>query len=280
MGSHNGMLSPASARLIDRLPEMRGSIRKRNVKDLISDKLGALIASGVLRTGEFLPGERELAAILSVSRESIRGAVQTLAFRGIVEVSQGSRTRVISANIGSLKNGITSATTINSYDIEAVHAARLLVERQVVAEAAERIDAARLGQLEALLVAQRATLNDPVAFLMSDREFHTVIYGAAGNRLLSDFVVDLYTFMLEYRRAAVSKPGAILKSYADHVAILAALQARDAAAVVAAFQRHIDRIYATTISIIGQQADAERRNENPAGASAAPPEMPISAPAS
>lgn len=280
MGSHDGMLSPASARLIDRLPEMRGSIRKRNVKDLISDKLGALIASGVLRTGEFLPGERELAAILSVSRESIRGAIQTLAFRGIVEVSQGSRTRVISANVGSLKNGLTSATTINSYDIEAVHAARLLVERQVVAEAAERIDAARLGQLEALLVAQRATLNDPVAFLMSDREFHTVIYGAAGNRLLSDFVVDLYTFMLEYRRAAVSKPGAILKSYADHVAILAALQARDAAAVVAAFQRHIDRIYATTISIIGQQADDERRNENPAGVPTAPPEMSILAPAS
>jgi DNA-binding FadR family transcriptional regulator len=263
-------LSFPSILLSDRLPEMRESIRRRNVKDLISEKLGVLIASGVLRTGEFLPGERELAAILSVSRESIRGAIQTLALRGVVEVSQGSRTRVISADVGSLKNGITSATTINSYDIESVHSARLLVERVVVADAAERMDEARLAQLEALLVAQRDTLTDPVAFLMSDREFHTVIYGAAGNRLLGDFVVNLYTYMLEFRRAAVSKHGAIAKSYADHRAILDALQARDVAAVVAAFQRHIDRIYATTISIIGQKADVEARQEDPAGAPAAP----------
>jgi DNA-binding FadR family transcriptional regulator len=270
--------SPAE-RLSSHLPAIRSSIRKQTVKDLIADKLGALIGSGVVQTGEFLPGERELAAILGVSRESIRGAVQTLASRGIVEVSQGSRTRVVSALVGSLKNGITSATTINSYDLESVHRARLLVEREVVADAAARIGASRLARLETLLVTQREMLDDPVAFLMSDREFHTTIYRAAANRLLADFVVDLYTYVLEYRRIALTKPGAIRESYEDHRAIVAALRAGAPAAVVAAFGRHIQRIYMTTIPSIGHEAATESRRSVSAAAPAVPPETALSRPA-
>jgi DNA-binding FadR family transcriptional regulator len=247
---------------LEEIPEMRRSILKRTVKDLVAEKLASLIATGVLSVGDELPGERELSAILSVSRETIRGAIQTLAARGIVEVSHGSRTRVARADVGPLRNGITSAGTINSYDLEAVHAARLLVERVVVADAAERITAETLRQLDASLVAQRAALDEPVRFLICDREFHVAIYRSAGNRLLADFVIDLYTYMMEFRRIAVSRVGAIRKSYEDHAEIVAALRAGDAAGVVIAFDRHINRIYTTTHSLL-------RKRENRPGESGA-----------
>jgi hypothetical protein len=48
----------------------------------------------------------------------------------------------------------------------------------------------------------------------------------------------------------VSQPGAILRSYKDHTEIMAGLHAYDAAAVAGAFDRHIDRIYATTRIIL------------------------------
>ena len=44
----------------------------------------------------------------------------------------------------------------------------------------------------------------PVRFLISDREFHVAIYRAAENPLLADFTMDLYAYMLEHRRRAVS----------------------------------------------------------------------------
>lgn len=68
--------------------------------------------------------------------------------------------------------------------------------------------------------------------------------------MLSDFVMGLYTYLMELRRTAMSQPGAILRSYKDHNDILAGLRARDRAAVVAAFDRHLDRIYTTTRSIL------------------------------
>ncbi len=112
------------------------------------------------------------------------------------------------------------------------------------------MDAATLKLLDESLAAQAKMLRDPLQFLITDREFHVTIYRSASNRLLADFVVDLYTYLMEFRRQAMARPGAIEKSFADHKAIVAALHARDEAAVVAAFDRHINRIYATTRSIL------------------------------
>jgi DNA-binding FadR family transcriptional regulator len=232
--------------------DLKAELTRRTVRERISDKLASLVASGILQVGEELPSERELAALLAVSRETVRGAIQTLAGQGIVEIAQGARTRVVSRKIDTLKIGVASPSAINGYDLESVHGARLLVERAVVAEVAARIDNGTLARLEQSLAIQRQTMRDPVHFLICDREFHLAIYRCAGNPLLADFVIDLYTFMLDHRRVAVSQPGAIEASYRDHVAIYEALRARDPEAVVAAFGRHIDRIYATTVQILAE----------------------------
>ncbi len=73
--------------------------------------------------------------------------------------------------------------------------------------------------------------NDPVRFLICDREFHLTIYYASPNRLLADFVVDLYTYMLDHRRIAMAQPGAIEKSLEDHRFIVRALKMRNPDAV-------------------------------------------------
>ena len=231
------------------LSDMRGSIVRRTVKEQISEKLASHIASGILQIGDELPGERELAAAFAVSRESVRSAIQDLASRGLVEVFQGARTRVVSAEGAARPPGLAAAGAINSYDLRSVHGARLLAERAVVAEAAERIEGATLARLEASLAAQKQCLEDPVRFLICDREFHFAIYRCAANSLLSDFVMGLYSYLMEQRRRAMAQPGAILRSYKDHIEIMAGLCARDSASVVAAFDRHLDRIYTTTQAI-------------------------------
>ena len=104
--------------LFARAPDLRAELTRRTVRERISDKLASLVASGILQVGDELPSERELAALLAVSRETVRGAIQTLAAMGVVAVSQGARTRVISQRIESLKIGVTSPSAINSYDLE------------------------------------------------------------------------------------------------------------------------------------------------------------------
>jgi DNA-binding FadR family transcriptional regulator len=242
--------------MLERVPELGHGVVRRNVRELVADKIASLIAAGILQVADALPSERHLAVALQVSRETVRGAMQLLAGRGIIGIAHGARTRVLSADVGPVTLGMQGPRAINSYDIEAIHAARLLVERPVVADAARRIDAATLAMLEASLEAQREALDDPVRFLICDREFHVAVYRACGNDLLADFVIDLYLYGMPHRRKAVSQPGAIAQSCEDHAAILAGLRAHDAEAVVAAFGIHLDRIYATTRSILEEEAGA------------------------
>lgn len=243
-------LSQQAFCLFEHIPELRHGVARRSVRELVSDKVATLIASGILQVGDTLPSERDLATAFQVSRETVRGAMQILATRGIIEISQGARTRVVSAEVGTLSSGLREPKLINTYDLEAIQAARLLVERQVIADAARRIDERTLRLLDDCLATQRTTLDDPVRFLICDREFHTAIYQACGNPVLADFVSDLYAYMMEHRRQAVSRPGAILRSYQDHKAVLAGLRARDPEAAVAAFDVHIHRIYTTTLSVL------------------------------
>lgn len=232
--------------ILTEVPNIARSLARRTARDVIAEKLMVLIATNMLRPGDELPGERELANVLHVSRETVRGAIQALAAQGIIEVSHGSRSRVCEVDLSHITVTIASPNAIDGYDLDSVHAARLHIELKVVRDAAERIDDITLAKLEALLEAQRLGGNDAMRFLICDREFHVAIYRACGNPLLAAFVTDLYTYMMNYRRHAMAKPGAIEASYSDHLAIFAALARHDRDAVVAAFEHHLTRIYDTT----------------------------------
>lgn len=233
------------------LSPLHETIHKQTAKDMIRDKIVSMIASGILQVGDELPSERDLATMLMVSRETVRGAVQRLAAEGIVQVSQGARTRVSRVNVEAetQRIGVTSPSSINGYSLEAVHAARLLVETAVVADAAKHLSDDDIRRLEDSIAAQALACNDPVRFLICDREFHLTIYYASTNRLLADFVVDLYTYMLDHRRIAMGQPGAIDKSLEDHRFIVRALKMRNPDAVSAAFAEHILRIHDTSLAV-------------------------------
>jgi len=237
--------------LLARIPGDRQPIAKRTVKDQISDKLAYMIHSGLLRVGDELPSERELAATLGVSRETVRSAIGVLAARRMVEVSQGSKTRVLGTGPFSLHESVSGLGDLKDRSFEEVAEARAAVEVQVIWLTAQRISAADLGRLDALVTDQAGMLNDPVRFQISDQEFHNIVYRACGNGLLADVVSDFYAYALEHRRRALQREGAIAHSVAEHRGIVTALHTRDPAKAVAAMQTHLEQVRKTTLTEMG-----------------------------
>src|SRR6195952_1270490 len=241
---------PVPNYVLENASELRESIVRHNVRDFVARKIATLIASGMLQIGDELPSERDLASALQVSRETVRGGIQILAAKNLVAVLHGARTRVISDEVRPEFEGIGVFKLINSYGLAEIHKTRLFVERQVVGDAAEHIGKETLRQLDESLIAQRTSLDDPVRFLIIDREFHLAVYRSCGNQVLANFVGDLYGYMMAHRRKAMSEPGAILRSYGDHVAIVRALKSRKRNAAVQAIEAHLTRIYETTLIIL------------------------------
>jgi DNA-binding FadR family transcriptional regulator len=240
------MLSP--------LPDLK--VSKRTVREQIAAKLASMIRSGLLRVGDELPSERDLSGTLEVSRETVRSAIQTLAAVGMLEISQGARTRVARSE-GYSFAGVDDPAKIGRYSADEVFKARKLVELAVIRDAAERIGQADLERLERLVDAQGEMADDPVRFQISDVEFHQLVYRAGGNALLESFLGEVYDYALDFRRKALLLPGAVAASWRDHQRILKALQSRDAEAAAAAMERHLLRVHRTTLQAMKQSPDPQ-----------------------
>ncbi|WP_417815930.1 MULTISPECIES: FadR/GntR family transcriptional regulator [Thalassospira] len=225
-------------------------LSKRTVKDQLADKLANMIAVGLLFPGDEMPSERSLVSSLGVSRETVRGAIQILAARGMVEVSQGARSRVIGPDLAADKRPQASIGGVGEYRFEEVTAARELIEISVVREAAKLISDSALARLESLLKDQETMHEDPVRFQISDHVFHETIYRSAANNMLIDIVCDLYGYGLEFRRPALRREGAIARSYQDHVKIFEALRAHDPDAAEAAIRTHLSTVFKSSRSIM------------------------------
>ena len=239
----------AHALLAGDAPALGAAVAPPAKRQVIAERLAALIASGALSLGDPLPSERELAAAMGVSRETIRGALAVLSARGIVAVAQGARTTVASDEVGDL--GLRALPgPASDYDLREIHEGRLMVEGRIARAVAGRVPSRKLDRLAGLIAAQEEAARDPVRYLILDREFHTTIYRACGNRVLSDLAATLYSYQLDHRRRAVSRPGAIERSIGDHRAILAALREGDGGAVAAAFGVHERRIFETTLQLL------------------------------
>ncbi len=237
-------------KLLHRMPGGERGIHKRTLRDQLADKLSYMIQSGLLQAGDDLPSERELSETLKVSRESVRGAIAVLADRGMVEVSQGARTRVIGTAGLTMIESVRSMSELKTQQPSVVNEAREHIEAQVIRLASARITAADLDHMRSLVIAQKKMLNDPVAFQISDREFHSTMYNACGNPLLTDFVSDLYDYALDFRRQALQRFGAIAQSVQDHESIVAALSAGDALKAEQALAAHLDHIHQTTQAVM------------------------------
>jgi DNA-binding FadR family transcriptional regulator len=147
-------LSSTRQILLDKDTGLSRRMERRTISEVIADKVAALIASGVMSAGDELPSERDLSVALSVSRQTVRSAIQILAAKGIVHVAQGTRTRVADVDLSGLAIGIHHQLDVDRYDVHSVHAARLLIEQQIVGDAAERISGDTLNILERSLQAQ------------------------------------------------------------------------------------------------------------------------------
>jgi DNA-binding FadR family transcriptional regulator len=216
---------------------LRSAVSKRTMREQITDRLAGMIASGLLRPGDALPGERELAAQLDVSRETVRGAIQALAARGLVEVAQGARSRVLPAASWVARPGPAAR-----YTPEEVHGARLVLEVAAARDAARNADAPTRARLTQLAEEQGRALDDAAAFHICGSEFHATLQRAAGNRLLAALLAEAYGQSSELSHRATAAPGAMRRSWLDHKRIAAAIAARDPEAAAAAMRQHLDRI--------------------------------------
>lgn len=152
------------------------------------------LTSGELRPGDRLPAERELAGTLGASRTAVREALRVLQAQGVIRsqvgTGDGAGTVIVPAPARALGRVLQLHLAVDSFPVDDVTEARVMLERFSAGLAAERRTANDLLVMTAELDAMDADL-DPEAFSDADIAFHVLIAGAAGNQLVNELTVAI-----------------------------------------------------------------------------------------
>jgi GntR family transcriptional regulator, transcriptional repressor for pyruvate dehydrogenase complex len=203
--------------------------------------LRSLIAGGGLRPGDRLPGERELARDMGVSRPSVRSGLRALAAMGAITSRRGAGTFVTAGppTLGSEPLSLLAA--IHGFTADEMFEARRILEVGVAGLAAEHASEEHKAALADEVTEMFAALEDPLGFLLHDVRFHRSIAAGCGNRVLSAIVEMVSTLVYEDRRATAERSRDLRGSAEQHRRIYRAIKARDPVAAREAMTEHLER---------------------------------------
>lgn len=121
------------------------AIQKISLTEQIMKQLVDQIHSGQLKPGERLPGERDLAEALGVTRNSVREAIRTLSFLGILSIRPGSG-NFVNENMLEIPFDTLSLLYLKEVEkFDEVYAARRLIETEVYLECYNHLEPAILS---------------------------------------------------------------------------------------------------------------------------------------
>ncbi len=174
-------------------------IRKQTVPEQIIHEFKSLIDSGQITPGSRLPGERELAEMLNVSRPSLREALRALSLLGIVENRHGSGTFLSASPDRWPSEPFSIMLSIKRGMLFDIFEARKCLEGSVAELAARRRSDEDLQAMEEALKQMRLTVRNPEQYPIYEMEFHRAIVEAAGNAVIADLMEKLYNLLKDTR---------------------------------------------------------------------------------
>jgi GntR family transcriptional regulator, transcriptional repressor for pyruvate dehydrogenase complex len=210
------------------------------VSDRIAQQILKLISTDEIKPGDRLPSERDLAALLGVSRPSVREAVKALEAQGRLRVRHGQGVFVASP---PAEKDLRAALAQQELTLGELFAMREVLEVPAAGWAASAGDEARIAATAAALDdMNRAIRTAPADFerlRALDSAFHMRIVEAAGNRFLKQTLGVLQEMLATSMETTLLLPGRLAKSRTEHERILDALRRGDSAGARAAARRHI-----------------------------------------
>ena len=223
-------------------------IAQSRTADSVVEQIEALILDGVLRPGDRLPAERELADRFGISRPVLRAALKRLQDLGLVVSRQGGGTFVADI-IGTVFRAPMAELIRRTPRATADYLEfRRDIEATAAGYAADRATDADLAILSGLISEMEAAhgQGDPDRESMLDVKFHTAITEAAHNIVLLHMMRSCYRLMangvIHNRARLYGRADWRARLLEQHRSITTAIAAGDRDGAVACAHEHVDFI--------------------------------------
>lgn len=199
----------------------------KTIAYLTQDRIRSAILEGILTAGTRID-QNQLAKDLNVSLVPVREALKKLESEGFVQIIPR-------------RGAFVTNTSIK--DMEDLYFARSILEGQAGYHAAPKLSESQLRQLDYLhqRMGEALEQHDYAEFTHLNREFHFIIYDAAGSSYVSNMIASLWDLAERYRYRYVFFRDQTAVIQAEHKAILEACHAHDAKTLREAIIYHMNQ---------------------------------------
>ena len=203
-------------------------VRRETVMEMVAGRIEALVRSGELRSGSRLPPEPKLAAMLRVSRGSLREALKGLVFLGLVRARPGDGTYIQPSLSGVISRHFQWMLLLQEIKYLELLELRQILEPAAAALAAHRATKDDIEKMRESLAGMRAGFHDPEKFMVNEIAFHECILQAAKNAAIQTTMRMMYDVMAEGRRRVLPLVEDLKRNFDRHERIFNLIQKRDA----------------------------------------------------
>ncbi|AJO80770.1 MULTISPECIES: FadR/GntR family transcriptional regulator [Pseudomonas] len=215
-------------------------ITSSTVVNSVVEKLRAALARGQWRSGDMLPGQRELAEQLGISRPSLREAVTVLETLGLVRSMPGKGVVVLEASLNEQPVGDSG---VAGASLEDVLQLRYTLEPFIVGLVAQSISSKEVGQLRLTLMDMREALeaNDSEAGMNAYIAFHEELFALTSNPIFQNVVQQTGNALKQSAEILRNSPEHLAERLEENEAVVRAIRNKNSALASAEMRRHILR---------------------------------------
>ncbi len=207
----------------------------------VAGQLAKMITGGKWNPGEKLPSELELRKTLHIGRSTLREALRSLSYIGLVVMKPGDGTYVTKGSSKSLQHILSHGMLRTPQDVDDLFETRVILETELVALCAHRASGTDLEQIEALVLEMERTMDHPVEdFASLDIQFHSAIAEGSKNRILGRLFQSIHGLIKEMLTKREYILGGHEEACKSHRKILQALKQRKVREARRAMREHLD----------------------------------------
>jgi DNA-binding FadR family transcriptional regulator len=207
----------------------------------VSEQIKEMIFSGVLKPGNKLPSERELASQFKTGRMTVREGLRVLEQSGLIYIKQGSNggAYIKTADAKVVSRSISDMMRLGNVKLGELTEARLGIEKMILDFAIKGIDENVLFLLQANLKDSEKLLQRGVIARENNIKFHLLLAKASRNpifEMIEESVMSLVSYFLKQLKTDTEYSARVLNY---HKEIYEAIREKDVTVAKQKMEEHL-----------------------------------------
>lgn len=218
-----------------------GPVKPERAFERICSEIKRLIFKGVLKPGDRLPPETELARQFDVGRQTVREALRLLELAGFITIHKGCAGGPIIKDtiLNTISNSIFDAVYMKRITVKELTTARLEIERATLKLVVQNITDEDLYALQETIDKAKEHARVGIHPFADNIEFHKVLAQASKNKMFAILVDSLMAVVADFLSRLKPDFEISKKVIREHERILRALKGRRLEEADALLETHI-----------------------------------------